>query len=287
MNTISNTGRVLRDFAYNTVTLTGTALMNGTVGTVVKLWEVGPIRCAYKVYSLQGFEKLTKATQASLQLLSRLPAIGAIFNEMLKTIEDQRAVVYASSVLEIINQFTFEDKETHTLRLGWEKKGGRLDKAIPILYAMGSFCELGKYLQRYEGLKFETCVEWANKFGNFEIYGWKPATLPVLESLTYSPKNFFIFCSSFLEVIVWLRPACYDLMGKVYDPTDSKMDTWAKQREEITSTMTLLRLTCSIGKMVLTSCGKFHGSQLWFAIANLVTQDASLFSFFIKKIPLK
>ena len=54
----------------------------------------GTSRAMYEVYSLDGFEKWSKALIADLRFLALIPGIGETFKECLKTVEAQKILCH-------------------------------------------------------------------------------------------------------------------------------------------------------------------------------------------------
>lgn len=267
-NIISNAGFCVRNLVYN-----------GTVGFAEKLRNVGIIRGCNKVYSLQGFAALTKAVDADLRFLALLPNMENVFKEMQKSVEEQRAIVYGTQFIETLHRFVtkgFRDNRGHFL--------------IPdALIAIGSFCDLGKFLQRRDLLPNEQFFSrLATQMGNWKVYLPKntvlqPFSWPVLSALTTTPKDFFIFSAAAYDFGRYSvrvgQTICGHHLNEYRDLNE--------QQNVLYSVDHAVKQFTNMGKIVLIGLGSVFGKQynVLFTTINLVVQNVGLFSFIVK--PLK
>ncbi|MBA3722324.1 MAG: hypothetical protein H0W88_07975 [Parachlamydiaceae bacterium] len=237
---------------------------NGTIGAVEGLRQVGWINGMYKVYSMQGFEKLSKSVLATFGLASQFCNVK-IFGDLIKAFDSQRAVIYG--VMSIDNLAKFLQRDGN----------GRVKIVIPeiteLLSVIGSFFETGKFLQRQEVFKFESCSALANSLGKWEIFGEKPFTYRPFTAFCDKPKEFFIFISCIID------------LGRTtvnfFRPSGDTPETKDANRLKELGTGNVLKQVGNMGKLYLIWNGTTSHTRS-FAIVNFVTQNASLLAFLIK-----
>ena len=223
--------------------------------------EAGPTMS--DIYSMEGFEKLSKALIADLKFVSLFPCIKGVFAECLATLEAQKDLYYAT--LFIGSMADCIDSKTMSLQLPKFKEGphkGKKTDVVRILYAIGNFCEAGKFLQKYQVYSFALCTQVANRLGSmqvFTLYGqsWTVGDIPVLNCLCDKPKDFFIFIASGIDV---------------YRCSKKPLLEWENG----------LKLAGSTGKILLIYFGRHYNTTVWFAVIDLVTQNAGLFGGIVK-----
>lgn len=198
---------------------------------------------AFDICTLDGYEKLAKALIADLKFISLLPAMKGVFDECLKTLEAQKDLYYATMIINSTAEM-------------WENKNQERSDPVKVLNAIGNFFETGKFLQKNEIYPFETCVEVANTMASTKVYGNITLNdIPVLGSICDKPKDLCVFLGSSIEIYRCIK----------------------KPRLEWEFA---LKLTGSIGKVALTSLGKYYNKEWWFFAIDLITQNDS----FLKRV---
>lgn len=273
MNRISNFGLCVKTLAYNS-----------TVGLAHRLWQVGPSRACYKVYSLQGYAVLTKAIGADLEFLSVVAKVCGL-NKMRESVEEQRSLVYGTQFIETTYRF---------MTKGF--KDGRGHLMIPdALLAMGSFCDLGKFMHKRDVLPYaEFFTHVANQLGNWKVYlpndkVYQPFTWPVLKSFTSTPKDFFVFSAAAYDFGRYAIKATQTLVGHhlsdEYKNAENKYKNGMdEQINTIFSPDHSIKQFGNMGKIFLIGCYSTFGKQYesLFATVNVVVQNAGLLSYIIK-----
>ncbi len=246
---------------------TGVAIERG----VLAVGE-GSSRVMYDIYSLDGFEKWSKALIANLRFLSLLPQLRGVFDEFLKTLESQKDLYYATMSINSLKEFIGETKvagkthyhfkfPTREIKVGRNKV--EVVDSVKLLLAIGNFFETGKFLQKYKVYAFPLCSQVANRLASVKVfsYGGKTYTLdtvPVLQTLTDKPKDFFIVLSSIIEI-------------------------WRCKDKPLLDIENMCKLVGSTGKIVLITFGRISNKAIWFSVVDVVTQDVSLIAFIYKK----
>jgi hypothetical protein len=233
----------------------------------------GASRVMHDIYSIDGLEKWSKAGISELRLFSFIPGMNGVFSECIKTLEAQKDLYFASKFIGttadfIKNPRSFLDSRT-------------------FLYGIGNWFELGKFLQKNEVVAFSICTELSNKYGAIKLCNRRLDDIPVLGSVLDKlfnrrlddipvlgnvfdrPKDICIFIASIFECC-----ECYQKGLYKKDPNDSS--------KNLLDWLCVLKVTTSIGKMLLISCGKYYNKLLWFAVIDVVTQHASLASLILK-----
>lgn len=284
MGLISNITGAAR-WVGSTAVNTGTGVKNGVlyIGEEVS-------RKAYDVYDLRsdGFEKWTKAGIANLKLAGKALELTALFKGVVETLEGQKNIYYATKFFgSICNYFKLE-------KVG---EDSRLSLAIPkiqkfvygerqvawnhvvTLYDIGNIIEVLKFSQKMGIAKFEWASKLGTQIGNFQVFNKRVGDIPVVGSLSYSPKDFFIFVACMFEAWSWGRKLITAEEAAVNTP-----EAKAEYRKKfIADVGNWLKLTGTIGKMVLIRYGSSHSKAMWFAVADAITQNAGLIKFWMDR----
>ncbi len=240
-------------------------------------------RAMHEMYSLDGFEKGSKVIIADLRFLSLIPSLNGVFRSCIKTVEAQRDIIYATlvfgSTAEFIKPEDIEDKKTgkkktvYSFQVPTEKKDPNDPNSkliwdwVKILYFIGNYFETAKFIQRYQVLAFPRCTQLANQLGSIKLFNYRGDTwtfgdIPVANCWCNKPKDFFVFSAAFYT------------FGRCL--TNTKF--WTVEN--------MLKLTASIGKMVLVSSAEYMLQKKYYlilSIVDFVTNNASLLSFLIKR----
>jgi hypothetical protein len=230
----------------------------------------GTSRVMYDIYSLDGFEKWSKALIANLRFASALFKLNGLFDECLKTLEAQKDLYYATLFIGSMKEFVGFDKtkgEYHFKLPAREK----LENLSKIFLAIGNFFETGKFLQKYKVLDFPLCTAVANRLASVQVFtlrgkAYTVDDIPVLQTLCDKPKDFFIVLSSAIEI--WRGTAIKIMAGK------------AKTIFEVEN---LCKVVGSMGKIVLIAFGRHYSKFIWFSVVDVTTQDVSLYGFIYKR----
>lgn len=266
---------MINDFVGGARHYGGLGVYNFFGGFKTAFWDVGPVRAGYKVCSLVGLEKMCKALIGDLKLLSFLPAVGTVFKDAIKAIEDQKDLYYGFMWINALGRFVqIDPRDNERVVFGLPRDEQGYLKIPLFLYSIGDFCEFGRYLQKKEVCSFPRCSALANKLGSFEIYGIKPFTYRPLDKICERPKDFFLFIGSL-----------YDLgesAWKFFFPAGNSDAARRRYREKLFSSEQIFKTIGNIGKLYLVWKGKTDYNKLSFAVAIFVSQNASLLAFLIK-----
>lgn len=272
---------------------TKTGLYNGTIGVWKDVYACGPLRDMYRLVGVSAFEKLTKFVLATFDLLDgmsksqrvlsffpRFPQGEGAFNDFYNAVTDHKDLLYAALSYDSLKEFVHRDRDSLRISLKFPSDPNertvtnypRFERMMTTwsktLLCVGNFFETGKFLQKKNVFDFTWATEWANWLSTREVKGYYPFTYLPLSAWTDKPKEFFVFTASVIEIIQWsFRFFC--TLG-----TDSAHVDEIR-RNELLSSRTILKLTCSFGKIGLISNSKSYNT-LAFQIMNFVTQSASL-----------
>lgn len=216
---------------------------------------------AHELYSVEGLEKLAKALIANLRLLSCIPAIAGVFKECLATLEGQKDLYYATMIFSSFRHFVGKNDQGERCfqfprREDDNSKSGRDWHKFWGLFA--NLCELGKFLQKQNVFAFEKCSAFAAHYGACEVYGHRLDAIPIIGNMFTMPKDGFVFIMSGIEL-----KRCYQEPG----------DFWIKS----------CKVVGNVGKMALITFGPYYSKSVAFRVLDVVTQNASLFGYLIKK----
>jgi hypothetical protein len=228
----------------------------------------------YTIYSMDGFEKWSKAWIANFKFLSKIPCCQGVFAECLKTIEAQKDLYYATLIIGSLNDFigTRVDRGQKSYyftlpkrkvkdRDGKEKEVVDLGK---IFLLFGNFFETGKFLQKYKVMSFPTCSKLANSLGSIKLFTFQgqkvtPDDIPILQTAFDKPKEIFVVLASVYEIYYcFKKPKFFEVEN-------------------------LCKFVGSTGKIILITFGRRYHTAYWFAVADVITQNASLIGFLWRK----
>jgi hypothetical protein len=205
------------------------------------------------IYNTEGFVKGTKALGSNLKLIHSLSG-SHLFRHMLPAIGAQKDLGYAF------------------LWIGSAKRFIKERGLVNFLNLCGDLCEFGKYLQKNYLVEFSRCTHIANRLGAFKVCvfrgeEWALKDIPVLNSFFDTPKNLFVFGSSFIELLEWSR--------KCLRPEGDTEEERQRNHAKLFELSTLLKVGANLGKIGLIVFGPKYGSKVWFAVLDALTQDAS------------
>ena len=219
----------------------------------------GCSRAMHDIYSLDGFEKWTKAVIADLRFISLIPNVRGVFDDCIKTLEAQKDLYYATLFIHCTAE-DFIDKENMRFKIP-KLADGSIDK-VKVLYGIGHYFEVLKFLQKYQVFSFSTATHLANKYGAIKVYRWRLDEVPVVMSLFDKPKDVCIFVASLIGN--WLEFKKCRAAGTV-------------------SFDNMVKFTGCTGKMILITFGKNYYHTWWFAVVDVLTQNASLIALIRKR----
>lgn len=232
---------------------------------------------------VDGLERVTKSGIAVARYIQFIPAINGVFAEFIKTSEGLKDIFYATALINSLNDFVDVNTKTGKMRFSFpvlpdkkteagytiDKEGykrnddgwrtGRVD-TVKVLYLVANFCETTKFIQRCNLYAFPLCAQLGAQVGSWKVFNTSTTInqIPVVNSLCFRPKDFFIFVASMVETYKCIQKG--DL-------------SWPN----------VLKCTGSVGKILLISLGGHYGNRHWFVLIDVITQNASLIAFIIKR----
>lgn len=214
------------------------------------------------LYSIDGFTNLAKVIIADIHLVSLIPAIGGLFDGMLKTIEAQKDLLYATAIFRSWGTLVgVKDSWTEIL------KKDKLSYSMKVLLAVGDIFETGGFLKKYAHFQFPRFSQAAESIGSVKIFSSRWDDLPVLQVLCTKPKDFFVFIACTLDLALWALKLKSD---------DEEQNKEAHKLEYY------LKVTTSIGKMILIGSGR-GTSAVFLSIVDFITQNVAIFRFIYVK----
>jgi hypothetical protein len=229
----------------------------------------------YDVYSLQGFEKWSKAAIADMRAIQLIPGCQGIFNSTLKTIEAQKDLIYATLVFEstadfikvtkTVDEETGEETTSYSFTLPRERNGNI--EWVKVLYGIGNPFDTLGFLHKYKVISFPFLSKVATQVGETKVFtlrgeAWTFGDIPVLNRLVDKPKDFFVCIASGYTAYRCL----------------TSQNFW--------DIANLIKLTGSIGKIILITSAEYMIQRKYFvalAVVDVVTQNASLIGLLMKR----
>lgn len=226
-------------------------------------------------YCMDGLLTLTKLLIADLRFISLIPAINGLFAEVLKTLEAQKALYYATLTPRALVECIKTDPETGKMGLQLpQMHDGSGINYVNICYCLGGVFETGSYLKKMGVLELEMFSQIGSWLGSIKIYSsqgktWTFSDIPVVSRLCTTPKELFFMGASVLEVCRWVI--------KVVMPKDD--DEFIQQF----SWIPLLKVTESFARLLTIGMHHQHGRKWWFLTIDLIGQNAGLFKFILTR----
>lgn len=235
----------------------------------------GASQAMYEIYSLQGFEKWSKAAIANMRAVNLIPCCRGVFDQAIKTVEAQKDLIYATLVFESTADFIkvtkVEDEDTgetytkYSFQLPREKNGNI--EWVKLLYGIGNPFDTLCFLQKYQVVSFPFFSKVATQVGStklFSLHGeaWTFGDIPVLKCLVNKPKDFFVCVASAYTAYRCLNNSNF----------------W--------DIANLIKLTGSFGKIVLITSADYMIQKKYFialTVIDVVTQNASLIGLLMKR----
>lgn len=261
-----NTGRVLGTIGYEC-----------TVGFAKKVYQLTP-RDLSGLYSTNGFEKVSKFGASALRfiptaarvsnLVSDSKALDTLLTPARTYAENHKDFVYSVMWIDSVSTWIKKDKET-----------GKYKLVAPVDKDGRTFTlQMYTYGNIIEGLRFihlnvwpvETISNISKALGKWEIYGIKPCDYPLFSSLTFNPKDIFLFFGYGVRfgwfVIDCAKSANIDALKKQFS-LDNLIE----------------KVISPLGKMTLICFGKFHFNKTWFQFIAFAVDFVSLMNVMFKK----
>lgn len=135
---------------------------------------------------------------------------------------------------------------------------------VKFFYAFGNFFETAKFCQKYKVFDMSYFTRLSETYGAVKVFNVRLDDWKVVGNVFDKPKDLFVFIASSI-----------DNYNSYHKGLFNKDDSF---RWDI-----LWKVTSSTGKMFLIWFGKYNHNQPWFMIADIITQNASLFSLVYKR----
>lgn len=201
-----------------------------------------------KMHSLDGFEKGIKAMISNIAFLNLFPSCRGVFDGCIETFKDQKNLYYAAKVFSVPADYVhLESKKTdkreqsrsYTFCLPRYRHGGeeRVNWEA-IFLGIGSFGEMGRFLQQHRLCAFSALTQLSSKIGAVRVFssiqgGVLVNNIPVVHRMLNSPKDGFVFAAS-----------CHGLYKSYHLPKDK---FWTIEN--------YVKMTGCIGKIILIGFG--------------------------------
>lgn len=226
----------------------------------------------WKIYSMDGFEKWTKALLAQLEFIALFPAVNSIFAKCKATIESEKDLYYASLTFGVFALLVKKDDQGNAI--GFQlpqlkaEDGGGIDWSMLSL-CIAAFLDTAQFCKKYDVLEFAFYSKTIGPLGGYCHLN----KIPVVQSLFDGrPKEFFIVTSSIIDCTRALRRG-----WKLWNiPIDQRSNFWTMEKWE-----TLFQIGGSMGKIIGISCYRKYGGRTWLAIVGLIGTHSSLFKFML------
>lgn len=231
-------------------------------GAIVILEEGG--EAMFRIYSMDGFEKWSKAIIADMQFIDLFTKTGDVFKDCLETIEAQKDLYYATLFIGTLAEWS---------------KSKTMPDIVKVLQGIGNFCEAGRFLKKKNVFELKMLVKLSTQFGAIKVFSlkgqdWTMFDMPVINNLCDKPKDFFVAIASAIEVKRWLV--------LVLRPNGATEEEKAANRRTQFEWDVLLKVIGNTGKFILIACPRKYSRTWQIGAINVITQNASLIKFILE-----
>lgn len=222
-----------------------------------------------KIYSLNGFEKLTKVLLFDYYFLTLFPKIQTIFTDFKLTIESQKDMYYATMIFGVFALCIKKDDNGNAIGLQFPsilKREDGFDWSMFFL-SIAAFFYSAQFLKKYSICEFAFYSNNIAPLGNFFCLN----KVPVIQSLFDGhPSEFFVVLSSFVDLYRGIKKRTELSVS----PQQDKY--WTMEKWEA-----YFKIAASLGKILGIGLYRQCGGMVWLGIAGLVSSHGSLFKFFL------
>lgn len=260
---------------------TGAGIKNGVlyIGEEVS-------RKAYDIYDLRsdGFEKWTKAGIANLKLAGKVFELTALFKGVIETLEGQKNIYYATKFIGSLCDFMAIRKDTfaEATFMGKVNKFFTLSNFIKIFYGIGNCLDPLKFGMKMGLWNLKSASELGTRIGNYQVFNRRLEDIPVVGSLSYSPKDFFVFTACCLE-LTKVGVDFYRIDGTDANLARRREQQITKRWDSVVNVGFFLKMVGTFGKMGLITFGRRYGNTMTFAVCDAFVQNAGLIKFWMDR----
>lgn len=216
-------------------------------------------RALHDVYAtVEGLERLTKAAIATFRFAALVPRMQSAFDDALKTFEAQKDLYYATRFIHSTVDNFIEHLPNVSYGFKMPKRHNGAIDVSKILLTVGDYLDTLRFLHRYKVYVFSSVSQLSSTYGAVKVFNRRLDDLPALYAVFEKPKDFCVFVAMIFDTWHCLNAPKFD---------------WEQA----------YKLTGSLGKMVLIFFGKHYYNRWWFAVADVITQDASLITYIYKR----
>lgn len=224
-----------------------------------------------RLYSVEGFTRISKATIANMEMLALFSRFQGVFNESLKTFRPLKELYYGTVAFDTAKDFVKEEISTagsKRYKLGLPRdKQGAINWEGLLMSGAGIFL-FAEFLKKCDVYSFPVMTALAARVGSVSIYSSSaiPVVGPALSIIVQLAIDRSKDCCVFL--------ACTYALYKI--ARSKKIATWDN----------FFKASTSIGKMVLiASAGplKQRGLGVVVTVVDCVTSNLGLIGFIYKK----
>lgn len=245
----------------------GVATKKGLIAT-----SEGTSRAVYEIYSMEGFEKWSKALISNMRAISLIPSWKGSLDHCIKTMEAQKDLIYATMVVNSTAEFIKKDGQgNYKFCIPREKSNvegepGKID-IVKVLYGIGNPFETAYFLGKYGVVSFPLLSKYSTQIGSTHLFNlngkdWRVGDVPLLKCFVGKPKDLCVFFASCIVTFKCLK------------------------EPEFMETSNLLKFISSVGKVILIPLGEimYKNKQLaLLAFLDVATQNAGLFAYLLKR----
>lgn len=227
----------------------------------------------WRVYSLDGFEKWTKAVLSTLEILYLYPRVNAVFESCRETFDMQKDLYYGT--LAFKSYVCLFKKDAAGNFIGFQLPRRKVSEGGGINWSLLSLCfvslfDAAQSLKKYQVLEFAWYSRYICPLGQHFYLN----QIPYIQSFfDERPKEFFIVAASFVDLYRDVKKGC--LLW--YVPNGNRDSLWTMRKWE-----TLLNVSSSLGKIVGIGCYRVLRGEAWLIAVSVIGNNAPFIRFLIE-----
>jgi hypothetical protein len=228
-----------------------------------------------EIYSMDGFEKWTKALLSGLEFVVLFPAVKSIFAKFKDTIEWQKDLYYASLTFGVFEWCIERDDQGNAVGFQLPRKPrangeGILSDCSSFALCIAAILETAQFFKKYKVMEFAFYTKHIEPLGQIPLAGRNLNEIPVVQSLfDGKPKEFFTVVHAIFDFAIATMKTKELWNERAHRNNDWKMKKW----------IVLFEFVGSLGKIIGVACYRKFGGCYWLAFVGVIGTQAPLAKF--------
>lgn len=249
---------------------------------------VGAEKASYVVwyvYSIDGFEKWSKAALADIEFLALMPRIGGLFKECFESIEAQKDLIYATGFIHQMSEFIKRYEDPNDRVFDWRKG----QHWANVLNLIASCFDTAQFMRKYRVYGFEFYTKFVDRYASVKVFNYQLDHIPVMHCFFGSspkPKDVFIFLASTIESYLGCKNGYErfeEIRGMRQVQQGGYWNMFSTAMSDRVIWDNILKVASSFGKVVLIGLSKNNRGKVWYQFLGVIANNAALFKLILKR----